>query len=476
MTNHVCEVSEGYLTAGWSSDSLIRSFTSLVDWNGEELWSHYFQKNDTVWEMSLDINARLNDTTILIAAVSWVNSVQRAFVFWLNESGDSIQTRSFASPYLGISEQSDWMRPLAIDVDPQQNIYISCQLFEPETTDNDFVIMKLNSQGDSLWSYIVAESGSEYCYDIQAMEDGVLIAGGGVNNNSSQTFIKLNQDGELQWQFDLDEGSLPINIPNEIIAESDGIIVACEYTYDGTSYRLPVILKTNYEGTIQWVIPMEGNETTYQYNNHLVKALDGGYLSAAWQYEEDPEDPDINGNYNWNAWLIKVSATGELEWERFYHFIESTNDKHRVYDLKATSDGGYIFCGDAIDENLDVNGTVIQKGWLVKVDACGCLVPGCDENCIVGVEETEERERNYFKAGPNPATQYLNIYLSNNAPTNSQYTFQLHTTTGILVKEFAVRNGNTTYIVDVEKYKSGNYVLSLSDGLKILQSEIVFKE
>ena len=163
--------------------------------------------------------------------------------------------------------------------------------------------------------------------------------------------------------------------------------------------------------------------------------------------------------------------------ERFYHFIESPFDKHRVYDLKATSDGGYIFCGDVIDEDVATNGQIIQKGWLVKVDACGCLVPGCDPNCVVGIEEFKDLRIQRFKVGPNPANQLLNIHLFASAHFHfSSLHFQLHDMQGRLIKEFFPPTDNTTYMMDVEQYESGVYVLSLVDEGVVVQTEQIVIE
>jgi hypothetical protein len=309
--------------------------------------------------------------------------------------------------------------------------------------------------------------------DIQAMEDGVIIGAGSIQGQGPQTYFKLNEDGEELWSFNIDLFSYDISIPREIIVEEDGIVVACEYSWDGLFYRLPLILKTDYSGNHLWAVPLSGSDTQFQSCEHIVKSPDGGYLAAAWQYEENPPDPELNGNFNWNAWLIKVSQEGVLEWERFYHFVESTNDKHRVYDLKATSDGGYIFCGDAIDEDVETNGQVIQQGWLVKVDGCGCLVPGCDVDCTVSTHNDKAEQKKYFIFGPNPVSQYLNIYFFEAQQDAKLVVYDM---TGKQLDSFVPRTGNTTYMLDVEHYAAGTYVLSLQEDGRVMQSERIVVE
>jgi hypothetical protein len=472
---NVWEANDSYFVCGLMYDSTFSGYSLFFadySFEGEENLHKIYQDEEIIWWPNADCNL-VKDSVFIVALSRYTESAETSTLLWFNEVGDTLFSNNFLSPYFNLMESgSNYISVSSIDIDTSGNFYVCSNLFHENETIHDFVITKLNAQGDSLWSYLVNEEGSEYCMDIEAMDDGVLIAGGGVNNNSSQTFIKLNADGVWQWQFDLDEQNWPINIPNEIIVEPDGIVVSCEYTYDGSFYRLPAVLKTNFEGEIQWIVMRPGSDIAYQYNNHLVKSQDGGYLAAAWQYEENPSDPEVNGDYNWNAWLIKVSHEGVLEWERFYHFVESTEDKHRVYDLKATSDGGYIFCGDAIDEDAETNGEVTQRGWLVKVDACGCLVPGCDLDCTISVGE-ESAAKKHFIFGPNPANQYLNVYFFEGIPDAIAYIYDLN---GKRLDSFVPRQGKTTYMLNLKDYAPGTYVLSLENEGRVIQSEKIIVE
>ncbi|MDZ4823168.1 MAG: T9SS type A sorting domain-containing protein [Flavobacteriales bacterium] len=67
-----------------------------------------------------------------------------------------------------------------------------------------------------------------------------------------------------------------------------------------------------------------------------------------------------------------------------------------------------------------------------------------------------------FRVYPNPAHQMLNVYLSETSLFDIRSSvFEIHDTQGNLIKQFKAPTGNTTYMLDVEKYASGTYVLSL---------------
>jgi len=63
--------------------------------------------------------------------------------------------------------------------------------------------------------------------------------------------------------------------------------------------------------------------------------------------------------------------------------------------------------------------------------------------------------------GPNPASDFLNIYLKPQTSLQSNVRFELTTTDGKLVKQFSAGKADTTYLLDVSGLASGNYLLTL---------------
>ena len=161
------------------------------------------------------------------------------------------------------------------------------------------------------------------------------------------------------------------------------------------------------------------------------------------------------------------AQTGDIIWDRKYHYIEDTNDEHEIYDLTACPDGGVAFTGEALD--LTINGDPdyeypLQQGWIVKVDEHGCIVPGCQENSISELESAIS----YFKAGPNPLAQgqNLHIYLGNEATG----TFSLRDAQGKEIKSFSAQGKSTTYTWELN-IPAGSYMLSLVNEGRALQSQ-----
>ena len=148
--------------------------------------------------------------------------------------------------------------------------------------------------------------------------------------------------------------------------------------------------------------------------------------------------------------------------------------------MKATSDGGYIMVGEATDQtgaSANWQPTLPrQQAWILKVDACGCLVPGCDGERVAmscGCEPDLFPEvPEYFLVGPNPASNSLHIYYGDQPQTkNENLEFRVHDMTGRLIQSFSPKDVHTTYITDVSHWARGNYILSLFAGKDLLQQK-----
>ena len=111
-------------------------------------------------------------------------------------------------------------------------------------------------------------------------------------------------------------------------------------------------------------------------------------------------DPPDGGRY---GWIMKISDEGQLLWIRKYNIAESVGHSHQIYDLKQTSDGGFIIVGKAVGAAPD--GEPTSQAWLLKLDSFGCLIPGCQANDTVSVTTTR-----YTVGKPNTPFSGSNTY------------------------------------------------------------------
>ncbi len=118
--------------------------------------------------------------------------------------------------------------------------------------------------------------------------------------------------------------------------------------------------------SIEWEKSFGG--TTNDDARNILPTADGGHVIIG-------NTVSVNGNVlfnhgNQDVWLVKIDASGTIQWQKSYG---GTGPEY-VYDMKQTSDGGYIFTGMSSSVNGDLttnNG--YYDCWIVKIDAAGTL-------------------------------------------------------------------------------------------------------
>jgi Secretion system C-terminal sorting domain len=210
------------------------------------------------------------------------------------------------------------------------------------------------------------------------------------------------------------------------------------------------------------------SSSAYYALTNLVQTTDGNYVVSDDFFVSNEDD------FSGFTRVSKVGSDGVFHWSQLFQFIDSAFDRNRAYDLKATSDGGVVFCGESTDldsssPNYESPG---QRGWIVKLDACGCLVPGCNELCIT--EGVDDMHLPKFLLGPNPTAANLHVFIPT-MPTSGHREIRIYNLMGELVTSFATPHGDTTYIVDMAGFADSYYFVSLFENNKLVYSEKVVK-
>jgi hypothetical protein len=482
----VWEQDSSFLVAGFSNDTLdglmyVRLLVSTISSNGSIISHKYLGDIGKVLLFGSNANDRLDNNNMILAGRSFIDGVSIGLVFQLDNLGDTISSTNVSSPsYTGDPESfSNWMAPQSLSVSSENLFYLAAQIASEETG-NDFAIFSLSSDGQENWSFVYATNlDIDHCNDIEAVDDGVWVSVSSVDLKTEwgdlQSFVKLNLEGEIVWQLELEQSNHDICVDMEIF--EDGIVVISSYE-DGTSFgTIPVIFKVDFEGEYMWSTTYSSLFEDSQSFKKLVKCADGSGLVAVGEVINTfPENPELNGNYDWSAVLAKYSNEGAEIWAREYFILQSVHDRHKVVDLKATSDGGYIFCGESTDLDSQNPNQIdpIQQGWVVKVDGCGCLVPGCDSSCTTKVDEesTFIDSEQQFVVGPVPADWFINVHVLNDNYLVSRR-IEIHNIFGQKVLSYPTPAGQATYMIDTQSLSSGIYIVSMTEHGRVVQSEKV---
>lgn len=110
-----------------------------------------------------------------------------------------------------------------------------------------------------------------------------------------------------------------------------------QQTQDG-GYIVPggYLVKISASGYIEWQYKNRGHTT-----NSIVSTLDGGYIAAGEARSYYGKSFDIS--------VMKLSAWGEVEWQKSYNSPYSSSRKEEAHSIQQTNDGGYIVAGYALE-------------------------------------------------------------------------------------------------------------------------------
>ena len=294
----------------------------------------------------------------------------------------------------------------------------------------------------------------EVIYDLKEDSENNLYAVGKVSANTLYhrgLIIKFNPQGEIIWRKEFSElgYGIVLNYMNELA--------------DGTLLTIGAIFKPFFDNdphVSHLILRIDKNGKAIS-TKRVFRSYDGGPQNCV---------KDQNGNYVCvaniqkdassyiNGYLTKFSPDGDSIWTReFSHRDDRTEG---FFNIGSASDGGYYLTGLNWISDEDHS----SKGWIVKTDSNGCVVPGC----ATAVNVEKEYHGTLFNLFPNPVSDHLSIYLNDEDLQDRRYHLKCFDQNGRIVLTQAFSGRKTD--VDVSSQITGMYFYQIDDGKKIVQS------
>lgn len=289
-----------------------------------------------------------------------------------NDSGQSIvATQDGGYAVLGFTQSNDE------DITDKQN-----ESF-------DYWVLKFNAQNEIQWQKTYGGSADDRGNSIiQTQDGGYAVLGfsfstdGDVTNNSGLQdywLVKLDLNGNISWQKSFgyqgadsgisviqtnDLGYLITGILDVTASGGEGNTTRDSNRHAGGDYWA---LKLNTSGDIEWSKYFGGNFTDTP--EDVIETNDGGFIIVG---GSDSDDTDISNNKgDYDFWVLKISATGNLVWEK--SFGGDQIDEARA--IVKSNDGNYIIAGDTRSNNTDVSNNIGAADlWLIKISPSGDLI------------------------------------------------------------------------------------------------------
>lgn len=322
----------------------------------------------------------------------------------------------------------------------------------------DLCLSKIDQKGNLIWQKTYGGDGFESGNHVSIDYDGGYLLGGrsssgNPNNRRRGYVVKTDTAGNELWSKVYD------------FCDSETTSARISTLHDGTGYLFNCGIDSTYAGdtalylasTMQYVrrLDIEGN-TIWHYPferlNHITRAgrpipmKDG----SVWLIGINNTPLEEGGNFSTIGWIAKLSADGELLWERRYA-PENIGSFSHLTDLVETFDGGVALTGKY---GYSVNGTWYNDIWLLKLDQDGCIESGCnddyllfDDSTVVGIEEPQTHPYD-FRIFPNPAKDFFYIYTNTHLLTN--IVLQLTDISGRVVKKTLAKDGLQWDVSDLE--------------------------
>lgn len=218
------------------------------------------------------------------------------------------------------------------------------------TGGDDLWLLKINSDGDTLWARTYGGPYDDEGTKIKKTADGNYIILGVTGTGYYTTapwLLKIDDNGDTLWT-DTCEGSI-----NDIKPTFDGGYIAV-----GTD-TLPyennlLLLKLDEFGTTVWKKLYKVSNRIFPTNvgECVQQTEDGGYIIAGY-----------TDSLNYDVWLLKTNASGDTLWTKVYGGDDSDYGK----SVCSTDDGGYIILGET-QSFAEEPGSDL---WVIKTDAFG---------------------------------------------------------------------------------------------------------
>jgi len=277
---------------------------------------------------------------------------------------------------------------------------------------DDYWVVKLNDTGAIQWEVSLGGTQSEAGNAIaQTLDGGYIVAGGTESMDGDVTcsttsgadynywLVKLTSSGSIAWNNCFGSTNpTEANMARSVaLATDSSFIVAGEsYANDGEvtghhgSNAFPdywVILVSS-TGNLLWEKSLGGSASDFA--KSVKQTMDGGYIVAGYSNSIDGQVTGNHGDYDY--WVTKLDDTGGLQWQKSLGG-SGTDDG---YAIQQTFDGGYIVVGGSNSTDGQVTGN--HGGydyWVVKLDDTGAIqweesLGGAGDDVAYTVQQTSD--------------------------------------------------------------------------------------
>jgi hypothetical protein len=489
-TVNICNDSINYI-GGTSFKNVTGIKFSVFDSTGKIISTKLYQRDDKIFTAILpdgitpSNNFRILNDSIFLFAFTVMDTAYAAYspgshnfqsaIVEFDSIGNVVMYKEYDRPYCKTTDQTT---QLMCDFKPDAyGNWLMLTLIECNAQ-IVFNLRKLDKNFNEIWDKNFSVSGMQNLPQHLLIEPDGYTMTGGINNANAglgyvnyyaSLIVKCDTAGTMlwHWQNTFDITNLQYTI-NDIIRTKDSGYIYCGsgrgnplYAADGSGHWSGIVVwgyveKLDSNRKLVWQTKLGYVAADPNQNEQTVlKELTNGDIMVAGTLGKFFDDVGPKGNTK--AALTKLRGTdGTILWQRLYDYHPDTLSGY-IYDMRQTTDGGYILAGYTMDEVVVPFTAPTQRGWLIKVDSNGCEGgASCNPTAIIPVNPTA----NYINIYPNPSTSdyELQYEVQNKEPLQ----LVISDITGRILLQTNLPAQQNTYHIHAVNWASGVYIYQLS--------------
>jgi hypothetical protein len=320
----------GYIIAGSTYSfgaGMFDFYLVKTDNNGDTLWTRTFGGTSSDYAYSVQQTA---DGGYIIAGVTVSSDTDRIDIYVLktDNDGDTSWTRTY-----GGNERDNGY---SVQQTADSGYIIAGHTRSFGAGGYDFYLLKINKNGDTLWTRTYGGSGADHAFSVQQTIDGGYIIAGTTSSFGAGSWdvylVKTDNIGDTIWTRTY--GGSGQDHAYSIQHTSDGgyIVTGTTSSY-GDGRGAIYLLRIDANGDTLWTRTYGGSEIDESYS--VRQTSDGGYIIAG-----------VTSSYgagSWDNYLVRTDNNGDTLWTRTYG--SSKSDKGYLVSVQQTTDGGFIIAG-----------------------------------------------------------------------------------------------------------------------------------
>ena len=203
------------------------------------------------------------------------------------------------------------------------NFIIAGYAFDPSGgTGRDGYLIKIDGEGNELWSKTIGGSDGENFSSVKQTDDGGYIISGTISTGgigSDMYLVKTNASGQVSWEKQYGEsGEENADGASSVVIHSDGgFVLTGSTTSFGAGAKDVYVIKTDANGVKDqsWGDKTFG-EAHHDGGSEIISTSDGGYLIVG--SIENHYKPLPKNEWYSDVYIIKLDQNGNKEWDQVY--------------------------------------------------------------------------------------------------------------------------------------------------------------